>query len=290
MARFGVYSSRIFLNLQSHAVPHPLQTSLSATATASFLSTFVSDSPRSLHSLPCASRHSWASSLSYSLVSSHMHSPLLHSNSSSRFSIPAASHVASSASSASTFAVAIPSRSFVTSRPLLGLEEFFTNQQAGRTGRMWRCSDLRVKSFSDLQKLWYVLLKERNMLLTYRQQCTVTQTKMANPERLQKVKKSMAHIKMVLGERHREVRERTEEADSDWRKKREEKRRKRAVIKKQENRRAALPKQVHRQKERHPKRKKIKFRGLRPRTTTGAQQPSQSVEAAEGVGQEQSAA
>ena len=154
---------------------------------------------------------------------------------------------------------------------------------------MWRCSDLRVKSFDDLQKLWFVLLKERNMLLTYRHQCTVTASRMANPERLQKVKKSMAHIKMVMGERYREVRERTEEPDSEWRKTREEKRAKRALIAKQVNRQKALPKQVHRQKERHPQRKKIKFRGLRPRTTTEGEQQS-AVTPGEPVGQAQSAA
>ena len=183
----------------------------------------------------------------------------------------------------------------MSSRPLLGFEEFFANQQPGRTGRMWRCSDLRLKSFDDLQKLWIVLLKERNMLLTYRHQCTTTQTKMANPERLQKVKKSMAHIKMVLGERHREVRERTEEPDSEWRKTREEKRRKRALIKKQEHKRLALPKQMHRQKERHPKRKKIKFRGVRPRASTEtseqqAQQAAQAGQTGQGIEQAQSAA
>jgi len=144
---------------------------------------------------------------------------------------------------------------------------------------MWRCSDLRLKSFDDLQKLWFVLLKERNMLLTYRQQCSATQSRMANPERLAKVKKSMAHIKMVLGERHREVRERTEEPDSDWRRTRDELRAKRALLRKQEHKRLALPKQIHRQKERHPKRKKIKFRGLRPRiatTTFDGQQTAES--------------
>ncbi len=47
----------------------------------------------------------------------------------------------------------------------------------------------------------YVLLKERNMLLTVKQEANRELYVMPGPERLRKVRRSMARIKVVLFER-----------------------------------------------------------------------------------------
>jgi len=90
-----------------------------------------------------------------------------------------------------------------------GIEEFYDTvtkvNQHPITGRPWRTSELRQKSFSDLHKLWFVLLKERNMLLSQRAESRSTKdpTLFPLPFRLNKVKLSMARVKVVLGERQR---------------------------------------------------------------------------------------
>ncbi|CAN0841105.1 39S ribosomal protein L47, mitochondrial, partial [Linum grandiflorum] len=87
------------------------------------------------------------------------------------------------------------------------LEEFFEihrNPDEDKPvvyGRSWKASELRLKSWDDLQKLWYVLLKEKNMLMTQRQMVHSQNLRFPNPERLPKVRKSMCRIKQVLTER-----------------------------------------------------------------------------------------
>ncbi|KAF6755962.1 mitochondrial 39-S ribosomal protein L47 (MRP-L47)-domain-containing protein [Ephemerocybe angulata] len=38
------------------------------------------------------------------------------------------------------------------------------------SGRAWRASELRLKSFKDLHTLWYVTLRERNLLASQREE------------------------------------------------------------------------------------------------------------------------
>ncbi|XP_076959560.1 uncharacterized protein LOC143635672 [Bidens hawaiensis] len=87
------------------------------------------------------------------------------------------------------------------------LEEFFEadrnpeDEKPVVYGRSWKASELRLKSWDDLHKLWYVLLKEKNMLMTQRQMLHAQNLRFPNPERLPKVRKSMCRIKHVLTER-----------------------------------------------------------------------------------------
>ncbi|KAK9733820.1 hypothetical protein RND81_04G094800 [Saponaria officinalis] len=87
------------------------------------------------------------------------------------------------------------------------LEEFFEVDRSADDdkrlvyGRSWKATELRLKSWDDLNKLWYVLLKEKNMLMTQRQMLNAQNLRFPNPERISKVRKSMCRIKHVLTER-----------------------------------------------------------------------------------------
>ena len=70
-------------------------------------------------------------------------------------------------------------------------------------GLAWTAPDLRTKSWDDLHKLWLVLLKERNLLLSARDDARAARERLANPFRLTKVRKSMARVKGVMWERAR---------------------------------------------------------------------------------------
>jgi large subunit ribosomal protein L47 len=83
-----------------------------------------------------------------------------------------------------------------------GLEEF-QDKSADVYGRAWKASELRTKSFDDLHKLWYVLLKEKNMLMSLKHEAKRTSQEVPNFGRLKMVKVSMARLKTVVGERSR---------------------------------------------------------------------------------------
>ena len=69
------------------------------------------------------------------------------------------------------------------------------------SGREWQARELRLKSFDDLHALWYVLLKEKNMLLTEKHAARANRVKMRSPHRIGQVRRTMARIKLVLSER-----------------------------------------------------------------------------------------
>lgn len=88
------------------------------------------------------------------------------------------------------------------------LMEFFDDKknwgkEQVRVGRSWRKEELRLKSHSDLHKLWFVLLKERNMLLTMEHECNEKMELFPNPERIDKVKESMHNLEEIVKERNR---------------------------------------------------------------------------------------
>ncbi|XP_060204763.1 uncharacterized protein LOC132632728 [Lycium barbarum] len=113
--------------------------------------------------------------------------------------------LAAAAKSESSAAAAAASSA--TREALNPLEQFFEVDRTAEDdkpvvyGRGWKASELRLKSWDDLQKLWYVLLKEKNMLMTQRQMLNAQNLRFPNPERMSKVRKSMCRIKHVLTER-----------------------------------------------------------------------------------------
>ncbi|KAF0852752.1 mitochondrial ribosomal protein L29 (bL29m) [Andalucia godoyi] len=86
-----------------------------------------------------------------------------------------------------------------------GLEEFWDvparTDSYPAVGRAWLASELRTKSASDLQSLWALLLKEKNLLFTQREHVHMLGRRWVNPSRWDKVKLSMNRIQQVLSER-----------------------------------------------------------------------------------------
>ncbi|GMR48596.1 hypothetical protein PMAYCL1PPCAC_18791, partial [Pristionchus mayeri] len=74
-----------------------------------------------------------------------------------------------------------------------------------RPGRSWTPDELRLKGNTDLHALWFVCLKERNMLLTMQKAYVSKARHMPNPERLDRVEETMEAIKLVIDERDEAV-------------------------------------------------------------------------------------
>ncbi|KAK2858127.1 hypothetical protein Q7C36_006046 [Tachysurus vachellii] len=97
-------------------------------------------------------------------------------------------------------------RSVHTSVSRWGLEEFFDlpenwGETTVKSGSPWTAKQLRAKSNEDLHKLWYVLLKEKNMLQTIEQEAKRQCVSMPSPERIKKVERSMQRLDIVVKER-----------------------------------------------------------------------------------------
>ncbi|XP_053960529.1 39S ribosomal protein L47, mitochondrial [Anastrepha ludens] len=103
---------------------------------------------------------------------------------------------------------AMVARSFHSTSPCRNLMEFFDDpknwpENEVKVGRAWKLEELRIKSNKELHQLWYVLLKERNMLLTMEHECNDKMELFPSPERLDKVKISMANLETVVRERNK---------------------------------------------------------------------------------------
>ncbi|KAL1023354.1 hypothetical protein UPYG_G00039650 [Umbra pygmaea] len=101
---------------------------------------------------------------------------------------------------------AVQCRALHTTISKRGLDEFFDipenwGEATVKSGAPWTAKQLRTKSNEDLHKLWYVLLKERNMLLTIEQESRRQCLSMPSPERLKKVERSMKRLDTVVKER-----------------------------------------------------------------------------------------
>lgn len=106
------------------------------------------------------------------------------------------------------------SRCFAVSIHRNGLEEFFPPgvcegnnyvEEEPVAGRAWKASELRIRSNTDLHKFWYVLLKEKNMLLTIDHECKRLGIPVPGPTRLNKVERSMKLVEIVIKEREKAI-------------------------------------------------------------------------------------
>ncbi|XP_062590365.1 large ribosomal subunit protein uL29m-like [Saccostrea cucullata] len=95
---------------------------------------------------------------------------------------------------------------FHTTRKNNDLMEFFdpeANWADGpvKCGRPWRKDELRIKSNEDLHKLWYILLKERNVIMTLEAELERQGKFLTDGWRMEKVEVSMENLLYVVKER-----------------------------------------------------------------------------------------
>ncbi|TFK40786.1 mitochondrial 39-S ribosomal protein L47 (MRP-L47)-domain-containing protein [Crucibulum laeve] len=73
------------------------------------------------------------------------------------------------------------------------------------SGRAWTAAELRLKSFDDLHTLWYVVLRERNLLATQKEEARrmgVVNTQLqVSSDKVHECRKTMARIKAIMNER-----------------------------------------------------------------------------------------
>ncbi|KAG7444707.1 MRP-L47-domain-containing protein [Guyanagaster necrorhizus] len=75
-----------------------------------------------------------------------------------------------------------------------------------RSGRAWKASELRLKSFTDLHTLWYILLREQNLLATQTEEVrragiAPRMVQIGLGPKKRECRLSMARIKVVMNER-----------------------------------------------------------------------------------------
>lgn len=89
-----------------------------------------------------------------------------------------------------------------TAKDLKQLTDYTVDQrEIEKNGRAWRAEELRLKSHSDLHKLWYVLLKEKNKLKSDFLMAKQMQQLFFGFDSMSKVQLSMARLLTVVNER-----------------------------------------------------------------------------------------
>ena len=75
--------------------------------------------------------------------------------------------------------------------------------RARAPGRSWTAPELRLKSFTELHQLWYILLRERNVLLTQREEARRLRVDLSGytavPDKLRLVRLCAPFLSEILG-------------------------------------------------------------------------------------------